>query len=151
MERESSLSNPEPLDETHSAATEVKSRSKSAIWRLWSPLGRLLSFTIFSSLTRRIVVLNLAALAALVIAILYLNQWRAGLIDARVDSLRVQGEIIAGAIAASATVNSDVITVDPDKFLQLQSDDTVATLSFFSTKVWNFRSIQSRSLHCCKT
>jgi len=131
MERESSLSNSEPLDETHPAATEVKSRSKSANWRFWAPLSRLLGFTIFSSLTRRIVVLNLAALAALVIAILYLNQWRAGLIDARVDSLRVQGEIIAGAIAASATVNSDVITVDPDKFLQLQSDDTVATLSFF--------------------
>ena len=39
---------------------------------------------VFSSLTRRIVVLNLAALVVLVSGILYLNQFRAGLIDARV-------------------------------------------------------------------
>jgi two-component system sensor histidine kinase ChvG len=36
----------------------------------------------FSSLTRRIVVLNLIGLAILVSGILYLNQFRAGLIDA---------------------------------------------------------------------
>ena len=39
-------------------------------------------------------------------ASLYLSQFRAGLIDARVQSLVVQGEIIAGAIAASATADS---------------------------------------------
>ena len=61
----------------------------------------------FSSLTRRIVFLNVAGLLALVIGILYLSQFRAGLIDARVQSLLVQGEIIAGAIAASATVETD--------------------------------------------
>ncbi|CAM9930345.1 unnamed protein product, partial [Phaeothamnion confervicola] len=60
----------------------------------------------FSSLTRRIVFLNVAGLLALVIGILYLSQFRAGLIDARVQSLVVQGEIIAGAIAASGTVDS---------------------------------------------
>ena len=54
----------------------------------------------FSSLTRRIVSLNVAGLLALVIGILYLSQFRAGLIDARVQSLLVQSEIIAGAIAA---------------------------------------------------
>src|SRR5882757_9333390 len=37
----------------------------------------------FSSLTRRIVSLNLAGLIALVASILYLSQFRAGLIDAR--------------------------------------------------------------------
>ena len=47
------------------------------------------------SLTRRIVFLNLAGLVALVAGILYLNQFRAGLIDARAQSLLVQGEIIA--------------------------------------------------------
>ena len=57
-----------------------------------------------SSLTRRIVVLNVTGLLALVLSILYLSQYRAGLIDARVQSLLVQGEIIASAIAASATV-----------------------------------------------
>ena len=66
MERASSLSNSEPLDEPHPAAKEEKSRPKSSISRLWSPLSRLLGYTIFSSLPRRIVVLYLAALAALV-------------------------------------------------------------------------------------
>jgi two-component system sensor histidine kinase ChvG len=67
-----------------------------------------------SSLTRRIVLLNIAGLLALVVSILYLSQFRAGLIEARVQSLLVQGEIIAGAIAASATVETDTITIDPD-------------------------------------
>lgn len=94
-------------------------------------LRRFLGGTVFSSLTRRIVVLNLAALAAMVIGILYLNQWRAGLIDARVQSLRVQGEIISAAIAASATADSDVITVNPDRLLQLQNGSPTSPFSFF--------------------
>jgi two-component system, OmpR family, sensor histidine kinase ChvG len=75
----------------------------------------------FSSLTRRIVVLNLTGLVALSIGIIFLSQFRAGLIDARVQSLLVQGQIIAGAIASSATVESDSsITLDPDKLQNLQ-------------------------------
>lgn len=121
------------------AAPEPETLSKANRWRLlMSPfykvaaaIGRFLNFTIFSSLTQRIIVLNLAGLLVLVVGILYLNQWRAGLIDARVQSLRVQGEIIAAAIAASATVDSDVITVNPDRLLQLQGDGTVSSLSYF--------------------
>ena len=82
-------------------------------------IRRLLELTIFSSLARRIIVLNLAGLAVLVIGILFLNQWRTGLIEARVQSLRVQGEIIAAAIAGDATVDSDVITVNPDRLIEL--------------------------------
>lgn len=92
---------------------------------------RALELTIFSSLAKRIIVLNLAGLAVLVVGILFLNQWRTGLIEARVQSLRVQGEIIAAAIAASATVDSDVITVNPDRLIELQGRDTVSPLSFF--------------------
>jgi two-component system sensor histidine kinase ChvG len=92
----------------------------------------------FSSLTRRIVFLNLAGLVALVIGVMYLSQFRAGLIDARVQSLLVQSEIIAGAIAASATVdNTDTITVDPERLLELQagqsygpSDDSMSSIEF---------------------
>ena len=80
----------------------------------------------FSSLTRRIVVLNLAGLVALVSGILYLNQFRAGLIDARVQSLLIQGEIIAGAIASSATVETNQLYVDPDKLLELQLGQTTS-------------------------
>ncbi len=86
----------------------------------------LLGTYIFSSLTRRIVVLNLVALLALASGILYLNQFRAGLIDARVQSLLIQGQIIAGAIAASATVDTDAITIDPEKLLELQAGQSIS-------------------------
>jgi len=72
----------------------------------------------FSSLTRRIVVLNLIGLAILVSGILYLNQFRAGLIDAKVQSLLTQGEIIARAIAASAGVDNNDTQVDAEKLLE---------------------------------
>jgi two-component system sensor histidine kinase ChvG len=72
-----------------------------------------------SSLTRRIVVLNLGGLVALLWGFLYLNQFRESLIDARVQSLQTQGEIIAAAVAASATVDTDAITIDPEKLLKL--------------------------------
>ena len=98
--------------------------------RLVGGVQRVLALTVFSSLTRRIITLNLVALAVLVTGILYLNQWRAGLIDARVQSLRVQGEIIAAAIAASATVDSDVIQVDPERLLQLKAGPA-SPLSYF--------------------
>ncbi len=79
-----------------------------------------------SSLTRRILLLNLAALAALVGGTLYLNQFRAGLIDARVDSLLTQGQIIAAAIAAQAGVDTDAITIDPDDLLELQAGESAS-------------------------
>ena len=89
----------------------------------------------FSSLTRRIVVLNLIGLAILVSGILYLNQFRAGLIDAKVQSLLTQGEIIARAIAASAGVDTNEIQLDPEKLLESEArsgaptadDDALAT------------------------
>lgn len=91
----------------------------------------------FSSLTRRIVFLNLTGLVALVIGVLYLTQFRAGLIDARAQSLQVQGEIIAGAIAGAATVETDSITIDPERLLELQagesygpSDEALSGLEF---------------------
>src|SRR5215217_9083143 len=87
-------------------------------------MWRLLVQRASSSLTRRIVVLNLAGLVALLVGFLYLNQFRQGLIEARVQSLLTQGEIIAGAVASSATVETDTITIDPDRLLQMQTGDT---------------------------
>src|SRR5262249_48730024 len=79
-----------------------------------------------SSLTRRIIFLNLAGLVALVIGVLYLSQFRAGLIDARRESLLVQGEIIAAAIAASSppATDHDNIPVDLERLLDLQAGET---------------------------
>jgi two-component system, OmpR family, sensor histidine kinase ChvG len=104
------------------------SRGVQFAWlsKLFLPVRRLLGHYVFSSLTRRILVLNLAALGVLVSGILYLNQFREGLIDARVESLMTQGEIIAAAIAASATVSTDSITVDPEKLLEMQAGQTIS-------------------------
>ena len=89
------------------------------------PMRRFLGHHIFSSLTRRILFLNLAGLAVLVAGILYLNTFRDGLIDARVESLMTQGEIIAGAVASSATVETDSISIDPEKLLELQAGESL--------------------------
>ena len=88
-------------------------------------LRRLFGRHLLSSITRRILILNLAALGLLMSGILYLNQFRDGLIDARVESLMTQGEIIAGAIAASASVETDAILIDPEKLLELQAGETI--------------------------
>ena len=92
-----------------------KSRLRLRLWRL----RRMLESNVSSSLTRRIVVLNVSGLLVLSAAFLYLNQFREGLIDARVQSLQTQSEIIAAAIAASAAVETDAITIDPEKLLKL--------------------------------
>ena len=65
-------------------------------------------------LTSRIVLLNLLGLVILVTGILYFNQFRQGLIDARVQSLTTQAQIIAAAVAGSATADTGSIVINPD-------------------------------------
>ena len=81
---------------------------------------RTIGDTAFSSLTRRIVLLNLSGLAILVAAVLYLNQFRAGLTDARIESLQTQGEIIAAAIGASAQKEIGAAGIDLDALLRAE-------------------------------
>ena len=88
--------------------------------------GRFLTARFSSSLTRRIVVLNLGGLVVLVVGFLLVDQFRADLIEARVQSLTIQADIIAAAISASATGDTDSITIDPDKLLQLAPGESVA-------------------------
>ena len=99
--------------------------------------GRFLFALSFSSLTRRIVSLNLAGLIALVASILYLSQFRAGLIDARAENLLSTGEVIARALAATGTTENNGLTIDPDRLLDLKpgetfgpSDDALSGLDF---------------------
>jgi two-component system, OmpR family, sensor histidine kinase ChvG len=116
------------VDVERSRRTSAVRRSRilpAFLSRLTVPMRRFLGHHIFSSLTRRILFLNLAGLAVLVTGILYLNTFRDGLIDARVESLMTQGEIIAGAIAASATVETDSISIDPEKLLELQAGESL--------------------------
>jgi two-component system sensor histidine kinase ChvG len=100
-------------------------RAGRLLRRFYASLKRFFEHHVFSSLTKRILILNLAGLGVLVVGILYLNQYRDGLIDARVESLMIQGEIMAAAIAASATVETDSITIDPEKLLELQAGESL--------------------------
>ncbi len=80
-----------------------------------------------SSLTRRIVTLNLAGLAVLFAGFLWINQTHTGVIDARRQSLLLQAETIAAAIA-SATYSSggEGITLDIETLIREQAGDAPA-------------------------
>lgn len=67
----------------------------------------------FSSLQRRIIFFNLIGLALLVIGVMYLNQFRSGLIEMRVQALRTQGEMIAITIAETAALGPGQAGYDP--------------------------------------
>lgn len=114
--------------ETSSADEEIKEPLKKRRVMILPRILEVIEGLIFRSVSRRIVILNLAALAVLLSGILYMTQFREGLIDARIESLRIQGEIIAGAIAASATVETDSITVDLDRLLELQTGESLSPL-----------------------
>jgi two-component system, OmpR family, sensor histidine kinase ChvG len=74
------------------------------------------------SLTTRIALINILGLGVLAIGILYFNQFRQGLIDARVQSLTTQAQIIAGAIAGSATADTGSIVINPDSLQDFEEN-----------------------------
>ena len=76
----------------------------------------------FSSLIGRIVAINLSGLLILAMGIMYLNQFRDGLIDAKVQSLVTQGQIIAQALSASASYDPADMMGDPEVELEMQPD-----------------------------
>lgn len=55
-------------------------------------------------MTLRVLAPNVLALAILVAGVFYLDQYRAGLIDAKIASLQAEAEIMAGAVSESALV-----------------------------------------------
>jgi two-component system, OmpR family, sensor histidine kinase ChvG len=131
-----SLEAREGFERASRTARRAKRMRRSVGLRLRG-FARAASARFASPLTRRIVVLNLGGLAALLIGFLYLNQFREGLIDAKVQSLQIQAKIIAAAIAASATVETDSIAIDPEKLLRLApgesyalADETAPSLEF---------------------
>jgi two-component system sensor histidine kinase ChvG len=66
-----------------------------------------------SRLGRLIIGLNVLALAILVIGALVLNELRSGLVNARIDSLTTQGELIARVIDQGATEGEPEPRLDP--------------------------------------
>ena len=77
-----------------SASKDGEPKRGLPFWQPGSRLGRL------------IVGLNLLGLLILVVGALVLNEFRRSLVEARQDSLRVQGELIANVIAVGATQGS---------------------------------------------
>ncbi len=92
--------------ETEEASDEGGRSKPVAATRKWFGLG---------SLASRIALINILGLLILSAGILYFNQFRQSLINARVESLMVQGQIIAAAIAGSATADTSSIVIDPGK------------------------------------
>jgi two-component system, OmpR family, sensor histidine kinase ChvG len=98
----------------------------------YGPLIRLVAKT----LMRRIIFVNLIGLVILLTGIFYLGQYHAWLIEAKRDSLRAQGEVIAAAIAASATREKDTgrIVINPDMLPEIEGargllrDENIASM-----------------------
>jgi two-component system, OmpR family, sensor histidine kinase ChvG len=67
------------------------------------------------SLLRRILAANLFGLIVMVGGIHYLSQYHAWLIEAKRESLKVQGEMIAAAIASDARVEKGTLQFNPEK------------------------------------
>jgi two-component system, OmpR family, sensor histidine kinase ChvG len=107
------------------APTRIRARRRSRWSRPFTFIRRILGHAVFSSLTRQILFFNLVALVVLVGGIMYLNQFREGLIDAKVESLLTQGEIIASAVSAQASIDTNSITIDPQKLLELQAGQSI--------------------------
>lgn len=79
-----------------------------------APGGRRRRPLAFSALTRLIFLANLAGLLVLVLGSLVLNEMRQGLIEARIASLRGEGELIANVLAEQATVRTPDTQLDRD-------------------------------------
>lgn len=106
------------------ATSKPAARKRGLLNHLSAPVSEFFGRYIFTSLTQRIIFLNMAALFVLVSGILLLNQFRDSLIEAREESLLTQGEIIAAAISARASVDTDSITIDPERLLELQAGES---------------------------
>jgi two-component system sensor histidine kinase ChvG len=64
-------------------------------------------------LGRLIIALNVLGLAILIVGALVLNEFRQGLVNARIDSLTTQGELMAAIIDQAATVGDPAPAMDP--------------------------------------
>lgn len=90
-----------PLDHSSRASSSAKGRAPQRLrsrepWLRW-----------VSPLLRRILLVNALPLALLVAALLYLDQYQNGLLEAEVAALREQARIYAGAIGQAAVGEED--------------------------------------------
>jgi two-component system sensor histidine kinase ChvG len=72
-----------------------------------------------SRLGRLIIALNLVGLVILIVGVMVLNEFRQGLIQARTDSLRIQGEFMDELLVISATSGDPEPSMDAEMASQL--------------------------------
>jgi two-component system sensor histidine kinase ChvG len=82
-------------------------RTGRGVWPLGSRLGRL------------IIILNLLGLAILVGGALVLNEFRQGLVEARLESLEIEGQVIAKVIDEYATVGEPGPALEADSAISM--------------------------------
>ncbi|MCB1548992.1 MAG: stimulus-sensing domain-containing protein [Hyphomicrobiaceae bacterium] len=102
-----------------STVPPLKQRLETAATSVRTALPRLPILRPIRTLAGRIFFFNLAGLAILIVGVLYLSKQQAWLIEAKRESLRTQGEIIAAAIAANAALQTDSIVLDPTRLPSL--------------------------------
>ena len=110
---------------TGTARPKRKRRSYRSRWLPGSKLGRL------------IIALNLFGLAILIGGALVLNELRRGLVNARIDSLTTQGELMATIIDQAATVGEPVPAMDGEyagRVLQLLSNPKAQRARLFDAQ-----------------
>ncbi len=78
-------------------------------------------------LTSRILIINLIGLVILVVGILFFSQSRKSLIDARVQSLMTQAQIMAAAVSSAVTTDADQLILDPERLIEQQANPTAAS------------------------
>jgi len=111
--------------DTDTAKPERKRRAYRSRWLPGSRLGRL------------IIALNLLGLAILIAGALILNELRRGLVNARIDSLTTQGELMATIIDQAATVGEPSPAMDPvyaSQVLQLLSNPKIQRARLFDAE-----------------
>ena len=83
--------------------------------------GGVTSSRFISPLMLRIMVVNMVALLILVIGLLYLNQFRDNLVSERIETLKIQATIIAGALGESAIKGPESSEVELEASQQILS------------------------------
>src|SRR5882757_5421114 len=97
----STRSKPSMASDTDTAKPERRRRPRQRPWLPGTRLGQL------------IIALNVLGLAVLIVGALVLNELRQGLVNARIDSLTTQGELMASIIDQAATVGEPEPAMDP--------------------------------------
>jgi len=103
----------------------------------WKPRPSRFGWLPGSRLGRTIIVLNVISLAVLIGGALVLNELRRGLVNARIDSLTTQGELIATIIDRAATIGEPEPMMDPasaSEILQILSNPRSQRARLFDAK-----------------